>query len=101
MQRTRNVTPYTVFMKLCPFVFIHLEILSAPLHDFKTIQDLFIKLDTNAKHHTDTIQDISMKLDTNIRQYQMMCREQELQLPCTFFMELFPFVNIGMEIMFH
>ena len=49
VQRTRTVTPHTVFVKICPFEMFLMKILS--------------------------VKDIFMKLGINMKQHQMTCRE--------------------------
>ena len=48
VQRTRTVTPRTVFTKLCPGVIIGIEIVSVLISD--TFQDTFAKTGTNVDH---------------------------------------------------
>ena len=51
MQSARTITLEYVFFELCPFEVSSSVTKSCPLYNFKTIQDIFMKLFTNINQH--------------------------------------------------
>ena len=72
-----NYNSTTVFTKLCPFVMLFMEILSAPL--LETVNQVFIFFGTNIKHYQTICSEQEPLFSPSFLKDKLLCKFQYIQ----------------------